>query len=120
MPALALAGLPRAAAAWSAVLLGTFSAELVRVRLRDGGRVPCGCFGGRASVGIGPAVLRNAAVGAIAGFVWTSGKNVRAPAWPALPRAGDALPMILVFGSVVAATLATWRVSVWIARGNRA
>ena len=120
VPVLVLAGLPRAAGLWSALLLAAFSFELVRVRRRDGDRVPCGCFGGRETVGIGAALLRNVGVGALAVFVWSSARNGPTVAWPAPPSEGDVLPMILLLASVAAAALAGWRASVWLGRGNRA
>ncbi|MGH2594556.1 MAG: MauE/DoxX family redox-associated membrane protein [Actinomycetota bacterium] len=118
VPTLILVGLARPAAAWSAVLLGVFSLELVRIRLRVGDRVPCGCFGGRETVGLASALLRNAAIGVLAVFVWTSGAGGPAVAWPALTRE-DVLPMLLSLGASVAAMLATWRASVWLGRGAR-
>jgi hypothetical protein len=120
VPVLVLAGLPRPAGAWSAMLLSVFSLELVRVRRRVGDRLPCGCFGGRVSGGIGSALLRNAAIGAVAVFVWASATNGPAVTWPAPAREGDVLPMLLLFGSVAAAALAAWRASVWLGRGKRA
>jgi hypothetical protein len=54
----------------------------------------------------------------LAVFVWTSGAGGPAVAWPALTRE-DVLPMLLSLGAIVAATLATWRASVWLGRGAR-
>src|SRR5438876_258169 len=45
VPALVVAGQPRAAAALTLVLLGSFSMALLRARRLGGDRVPCGCFG---------------------------------------------------------------------------
>jgi hypothetical protein len=118
VPILVLVGLRRAAAAWSAMLLGVFSIELVRIRRRVGDRVPCGCFGGRETVGLASALLRNAAIGVLAVFVWTSGADGPAVTWPALTRE-DVLPMLLSLGAIVAATLVTWRASVWLGHGAR-
>ncbi len=116
VPTMVLAGLPRAAGAWAAVLLVAFSLELVRVRWQVGGRVPCGCFGGRETVALGSASLRNAAIGALAVFVWASATNNVSVAWPSV-REGDVLPMLLSFGAVAVAALAIWRASVWLGRG---
>ena len=91
----------------------------MRVRRRVGNRVPCGCFGGRETVSLQAALVRNAAIGALAGFLWASATDALAVAWPALPRQGDALPMLLSLGGVAAAVLATWRASVWLGRGSR-
>ena len=119
VPTLIVTGHPRAAAAWAALLLVAFSLELVRVRRRVGGRVPCGCFGGRETVGLLAALLRNAAIGALAVLVWANSMNGRVIAWPALPREGDVFPMLLAFGAVAAAASAAWRASVWLGRGAR-
>ncbi len=120
VPVLVLAGYPRAAGAWSAALLSVFSLELVRVRRRAGDRVPCGCFGGRETVGLQAALLRNAAMGALALFVSASATDGPAVAWPTSPSRGDVLPMLLSFGAVAAAGLATWQAFVWLGRGSRA
>lgn len=117
VPTMILAGLPRAAGAWAVVLLVAFSSELIRIRKKMDGRVPCGCFGGRETVALGSAWLRNAAIGALAVFVWASTTNNANATWPAFPREGDVLPMLLSIGAVGVATLATWRASVWLGRG---
>ena len=119
VPTMVLAGAPRAAAVWSAALLSVFSLELVRARRRVSDRVPCGCFGGRETVGLGAALLRNVAIGALAVFVWASATGGPAIARLMLPREGDVLPMLLSFGAVAAAALATWQASAWFGRGAR-
>jgi Methylamine utilisation protein MauE len=120
VPALVLAGLPRPAAVWSATLLIVFSLTLVRVRRRLGGRVPCGCLGGRNAVDVDVALARNLVLIVGAMFVLVRGVDAPMISWPGVPRGGDALPLALAFGAFAAAALVAWHASVWLARGKRA
>ena len=52
----------RAAAVWALVVLVGFIAEIVRMRLRGGPGIPCGCFGGRQEVLASLVLVRNAAL----------------------------------------------------------
>lgn len=120
VPLLVVAGLPRGAAVWSIALLVVFSGTLVASRGRLGGRVACGCFGGRGSVDLRSVLARNALLLAIAGLVVVQGVDVP-PVWlPGMPRPGDALPLTLTMGALAAAALVAWRASVWLGRGKRA
>ena len=119
VPALVVAGLPRAAAAWSAALLMVFSGAMVRTR-RLGTRIPCGCFGSGGTVRIGTALARNAALAMLAIVVLVRGTDLLRIPWLGVPGGGDALPAMLGAGSLVAAALAAWRASVWLERGRRA
>ncbi|MGZ5296207.1 MAG: MauE/DoxX family redox-associated membrane protein [Actinomycetota bacterium] len=120
VPMLVVAGLPRPAALWSAVLLTMFSLALVRARQRLGGRVPCGCLGGRDAVGMNAALARNLALILTASFVFARASDAPVVAWPGVPEAGDVLPVTLALGAIVASALVAWRASVWLARGRRA
>ena len=70
VPVLIVAGLPRVASAWAGVLLVSFSGALVRARRRVGGRVPCGCLGGRGDIDVNVALARNVALLMAAAFVF--------------------------------------------------
>ncbi|MGZ5306861.1 MAG: MauE/DoxX family redox-associated membrane protein [Actinomycetota bacterium] len=120
VPMLVVAGLPRPAALWSAVLLTMFSLALVRARQRLGGRVPCGCLGGRDAVDVNAALARNLALILTASFVFARASDAPVVAWPGVPEAGDVLPVTLALGAIVASALVAWRASVWLARGRRA
>jgi methylamine utilization protein MauE len=105
----------RTAAAIAAVALLLFTGALVRIGRRDGGRVACGCFGGRNSIDVRVALLRNLALVVPTVVAWAgAGRD------PALrvPTGTDLLPVLLVAGSVVVATLTAWRTAVWVARGR--
>jgi hypothetical protein len=114
VPLLVALGRPRAAGAWALVLLAAFTAELLRIRRAAGGRVPCGCFGSRATVRTSAALLRNAALGTVALVVVTLGAPGEAIVWPAAPEAADLLPFVLAAGSVAATGLLAWRAFAWL------
>ncbi len=116
--ALIVAGLPRAAAVWSGVLLVLFSGALVRAGRRVGGRVPCGCLGGSGDIDVSAALARNLALLLVAVFVFGSASDSPSIAWPGAPGAADVLPMLLALGALTASALVVWRASVWLARGN--
>ena len=85
-----------------------------------GGRVACGCFGGRESVEFRSVLARNALLLAIAAFVAIGGADAPAIWLPGAPAVGDALPLALTLGALAAAVLVAWRASVWLDRGRRA
>jgi hypothetical protein len=114
VPVLALLGRPRAAAAVAFAVIVVFSAALVRLALRDGARVSCGCFG-RGSIDVRVALARNAVLAAAAAASWVS-----APPDPALPlpTGGEAVPAVLTAAALVVAAVTVWRTSVWMRRGS--
>ena len=105
----------RAAAAIALGSLAVFSVALVRIGLRDGVRVSCGCFG-REHVDVRFALGRNLALAIVSAAAWWL-----APADPGLaaPDAGDLVPLLLVTGAVVTGALTAWRATVWLGRGGR-
>lgn len=120
VPVLVVAGLPRIAALWSAVLLVVFSLAIVRARRRLGDRVPCGCLGGREAVDVRAALARNLALVLTAAFVVARAADAPLISWPGVPTARDVVPAILTFGALAVSALAAWRGSTWLARGRRA
>jgi len=114
VPVLALLGRERAAGAVALVAIVVFSAALVRLGLRDGARVSCGCFG-RGSIDLRMALGRNAAFAALAAAAWAS-----APPDPLLrwPGAGDSFPAVLAAAGLTVAAVTGWRTSVWLRRGS--
>jgi Methylamine utilisation protein MauE len=101
---LLLAGYVRAGAALAALLLTAFSLELVRTRQAGGGRVPCGCFGGRSQRSIRWLVTRNAILLVIAAGSFVVRSPPPLPTWPGME---DLLPATLV---AVGGGLAGWLV----------
>jgi hypothetical protein len=87
---------------------------VVRLALRDGARVSCGCFG-RGSIDVRVALGRNVALAAAAVASWTS-------AFPdphlQLPRADDALPALLMAGALAASVITGWRGAIWLRKGS--
>ncbi len=114
VPALALSGRPRAAAAVALAAVVVFSAALVRLALRDGVRVSCGCFG-RGSIDVRVALGRNAVLAAAAIASWMS-----APPDPRLqlPRTDDSLPALLLAGALAVSVITGWRAAVWLRKGS--
>jgi hypothetical protein len=119
VPVLVMAGMPRLAAAWSALLLVVFSLALVRARHRVGGQVPCGCFGGRHAIGIRTALGRNVALLWTATFVFARSSESPTITWPGMPASSDAIPLTLTCGALAASALVAWRTSLWLGRGSR-
>jgi len=91
-----------------------FSGALVRLTLRDGARVSCGCFG-RGSIDVRLALVRNVALAGAAAWSW-----IAAPPDPALrvPAGGEAVPAFLTAAALVVAAVTVWRTSVWMRRGS--
>ena len=117
---LVVVGYPRMAAAWALALTGVFSVGLVRVRRLVGARVPCGCFGGRETVDVRHALLRNAALAALAVFVAALAVDRAVSWWPEVPGRADLVPFLVAVGAVSAAALTAWRASSWLAKGRGA
>ncbi len=117
VPALVVLGRPRAATLWALALAGAFTLELLRIRHRADGRVPCGCFGARSTVRISTAILRNAALAAVAVLMAIRGPEGDPLGWPGAPAAPDLVPFALVLGSIVAAGVLVWRAVAWLVPG---
>jgi hypothetical protein len=114
VPILALLGRPRAAAAIALASITVFSVALVRLALRDGAHVACGCFG-RGSIDVRLALARNAAIALAAVLSWSS---AAIDPLLRLPRVEDALPALLVTGTLSVAAVTGWRAAVWLGRGR--
>ena len=114
-----LLGFGRIAAWWGSILLVGFSIELIRTGLRVGARVPCGCFGGRRSLDVRVALIRNGVLGAVAALAATAPSTPKLE-WPGIPTSGEILPMVLASVGAVVAGLTAWRASVWLGREARA
>jgi hypothetical protein len=111
---LVILGRERAAAAVVLGALAIFSAVLVRAAIRDGRRVPCGCFG-RSAVDVRTALARNGILAGVALFAWAA-----AAPDPSLvlPSGGDVVPAMLTAVTLVVAAATAWRASVWFSRGR--
>jgi hypothetical protein len=114
VPIFAILGRERTAAAIALVSLVLFSLALVRLSVRDGVRVACGCFG-RTSVDVRVALARNLALSTVAVVAWA----LAAPdASLTLPDPGDTLPALLVAGTAAVAAITAWRAASWLGRGR--
>ncbi len=114
VPILMVFGRERAAAAVALASIVVFSLALVRLAVRDGVRVACGCFG-RATIDVRVALARNAALATTAFIAWSLA--ARDPSL-ALPDAGDTLPALLVAGALAAAAITAWRTTAWLGKGR--
>jgi hypothetical protein len=119
VPVATALGFTRIAAWWGVFLLVAFSLALLRVSLRAGVRVPCGCFGGRRVVDVRVALLRNLGVGAVAALAATA-PTVPRFTWPGVPAPGEILPMMLASVGAAVAGWTAWRAAVWLGRAARA
>jgi hypothetical protein len=113
-------GSTHAAGALALSLLVVFSIELIRIRRLVGPRVACGCFGGRETVDVRTALVRNAGLGMLAMVVALLGHDRPAIRLPGVPGAADLAPFVLALSAVLAAVLTAWRASSWLAKGRRA
>jgi hypothetical protein len=117
--ALALLGLRTASAALALALLGVVSAEVIRVRSVAGGRVPCGCFGGRKELDPTVALGRNAVLAAAAVVTLVGVSDGAVVSWPGAPGRADLVPAGLAAGAILVALLTVWRTAAWIGKGRR-
>ena len=120
VPLLVVAGLPRAAAVWSVVLLVVFSGALVRASRRWAVAFHADASGDAAiDRRERSALARNAVLLAVAAFVFVPGLGLAGRSrGRAAPGAGDVLPFLLTLGALTASALVAWRASVWLARGS--
>jgi hypothetical protein len=116
---LALLGLPAASAALALALLAIVSVEVIRVRSVAGGRVPCGCFGGRKELDPSVVLGRNAALAAAALVALVGASDRVVISWPGPPGGADLVPAVLAAGAILVALLTVWRTGAWIGRGRR-
>ncbi|MEX2275087.1 MAG: MauE/DoxX family redox-associated membrane protein [Actinomycetota bacterium] len=99
---LAVLGLTLAAGMLASVLLMAFSAEIVRLRLRSDGQVPCGCFGGRRTRDWRVLLARNGALLAVSVATATVTSTPRI-GWPDAPEGVDLVPLVVAVGGVLVA-----------------
>ncbi|HET6770018.1 MAG TPA: MauE/DoxX family redox-associated membrane protein [Actinomycetota bacterium] len=96
VPVLALLGRIRESATLALILLIIFSGAVIHARRAQGRRLPCGCFGKKKSHDYRALLLRNLALGLLAGAA-IAGRPAR-PVLESLrwPHVGEALPALLV------------------------
>jgi methylamine utilization protein MauE len=116
---LAVLGLRPASAALALALLAIVSVEVIRVRSVAGGRVPCGCFGGRKELDPSVVLGRNAALAAAAALALIGAPDGAVVAWPGPPGQADLVPAGLAAAAILVALLTVWRAAAWIGRGRR-
>ena len=115
VPVLALLGRPRAAGAVALASIVVFSVALVRLALRDGARVSCGCFG-RGSIDVRLALARNVALAAAAAVVVVLGRSrIRRSA---CPTEATRCPRCSSPARWSSPAVTVWRTSVWLGRGR--
>ena len=100
---LGLLGLASAAAWLALALLVAFSLAVVRMRLRTGESVPCGCFGARTVLDWRLVLGRNLLLAAVAAWVLAQGSGATARWQDLIPRGGQLVPAALAIGGVVVA-----------------
>jgi hypothetical protein len=116
---LAVLGLRPASAAVALALLAIVSGEVIRVRSVAGGRVPCGCFGGRKELDPSVVLGRNAALAAVAAVALIGAPDGAVVSWPGLPGSADLVPAGLAAAAILVALFTVWRTAAWIGRGHR-
>ena len=114
VPILVVAGRDRAAVAVALASLVVFSLALLRLAVRDGVRVDCGCFG-RSSIDVRLALARNALLASMAGVAWSLAAHEPSLT---LPDGIDVVPAVLVGGALTAAAITAWRTTAWLGRGR--
>lgn len=103
--ALLLSGRTKIGAALTVSLLAAFSAAVLHVQQRRGGRLPCGCFGRATERDYRFMLFRNALLGALAAALLLAGGDVWFAAGVSAPSTGEALPAMLV---VLGIALCLW------------
>lgn len=89
----------RIGAATTIFLLALFSLAILRARMLEGDKVPCGCFGGTAARDYWVMITRNVLLGVLAAFVLLLG----ASAGRVDGIGPELLPALLAFAGVIAA-----------------
>ena len=118
VPALAMLGYRTAAAGWASVLAVAFSAEVVRVRLRHGAMIPCGCFGGRREVRAWRLLARNGGVVAASAVAIAAGLDAPVVRWPGVPSTTELLPATIAVSGVIVMGIAAWQAHRSFGRGR--
>jgi Methylamine utilisation protein MauE len=96
----ALSGRTRVAAALAGGLLIAFCAAILRARSRQGRRLRCGCFGRSKMRDYRYLLLRNLAVGAVAGSVFLTDNGRPLLEGFRGPHPGEAVPTLLVLAGL--------------------
>ncbi len=120
VPLLVVLGYPRAASGWALILVALFTVAVVRVRIRLGSNVPCGCFGGRDAIDLRSALARNAGLSALALLGLVAGVDTPTLIWPGAPGPEAVIPIMLAAVGVLVGGFTAWRTTVWLGRGRRA
>ena len=105
--ALLIAGATRAAAAFTVTLLSAFSLVLLRAKVMQGDRLPCGCFGAAKERDYRLMLLRNGTLAALAAALLIEGRDVDPISGLGLPSSTEIFPTAL--------TVAGLGVVVWMA-----
>ena len=118
VPAAVIVGTPAVACVLALLLLGAFSAVIVRTRIRGGDdAVACGCFGGTRARDYRLLLGRNATLAAVAA-VGLGATSPPSPAWPGTPAGSELLPFVLAVSTAAVAVVTAWRGASWLRRGG--
>jgi methylamine utilization protein MauE len=115
VPASIVGGAIRAGAGLALALLVAFSVAVARARRASGDRLPCGCFGGRATRDVRLTLARNAVLGALAAVALTG--PVRLEVTP--PGASEWLPAGLAAAGIALGAVALRRTAAALREGPR-
>ena len=115
---LAVLGFTTTAGALGSALLIAFSAEIVRVRLRSDGQVPCGCFGGRRSRDWRTLLVRNLALLVVTVATAVAGSAPRV-SLPGVPERADVIPAVVAVGGLAVALWAATAAAIAFRHGSR-
>ncbi len=99
--AFVLVGLTRVAMAAALALLAGFCLAVLRARSRAGDRLPCGCFGKTEARDYRLMLVRNAALGVVAGAVLLAGREASPVSPSEVPPADEILPALLAAAGIV-------------------
>lgn len=102
---LTVAGATRVAMAAALALLSAFSYAVLRARVRQGDRLPCGCFGRTEERDYRVMLLRNSFLAALAALVLLFGERADLRSGSGAPDLDDVVPGLLV---AVGALLVVW------------
>jgi methylamine utilization protein MauE len=116
---LAVVGLRPESAVLALALLAILSVEVIRVQSLAGGRVPCGCFGGRKEIDPSVVLGRNAALASVAVLALVDASDEALISWPGAPSQAELIPAGLAAGAILVTLLTVWRTAAWIGRGRR-
>jgi hypothetical protein len=113
-----LSPVPRVGAALAVALVAGFSLVVLRGRMLEGDKLPCGCFGGASRRDYRTLLVRNSFLGLMAAIILLSQREGSPLGRLSMPDAGELLPALLIGLGVIVALWMVYQVTASARRGQ--